>query len=87
MLLRSRDAKIYTVDSSSVIAVTNSSNQVQALTALLEEVIHSLDMAQYSIEDGATGYTFELQAQEYFDRMLAILHSDSGATPESVSET
>lgn len=57
--------------------MTGSSSKVQALTALLEQVIHSLDMAHYKIEDPIDAANVESDADDYFQQMLAILHSDS----------
>lgn len=66
--------------------MTDSSSKVQALTTLLEQVIHSLDMAQYEMEDPSAARAVEHQAYEYYDQMVAILHGGSGEPPESALE-
>lgn len=62
------------------------SSKVQALTALLEQVIFSLNMTQYSIDDPTAAHKVESDADEYFQQMVAILHSDSGEAPGSSLE-
>lgn len=49
--------------------------KVEALEELLSEVIHCLNMKQWDIEDPTDSYLCETQADEYYGKMLKILHS------------
>ena len=51
--------------------------KVAALVELLGEVIHSLDMKQFEIDDATESHKCETEAYDYSNRMIAILHSDS----------
>ena len=51
--------------------------KVAALIELLGEVIHSLDMKQFEIEDATESHKCETEAYEYSNRMIEILHSDN----------
>ena len=53
------------------------SQKVEALAALLGDVIHCLELKQWDIEDSTESYLCEIQADEFYDKMLKILHSDS----------
>jgi hypothetical protein len=46
-----------------------------ALEALLNEVIFSLEMTQYSIEDSHEVHKVVQKADDYHEQMLNILHS------------
>jgi len=50
--------------------------KVEALTNLLDNVIHSLSMKQYEIEDATESHKCEAEADEYYQKMLNILHSN-----------
>jgi hypothetical protein len=58
------------------------SQKVEALQDLLGNVIHSLEMTQYNIDDADESYKVVLLADSYFDQMLKVLH---GETVEEVS--
>jgi hypothetical protein len=49
--------------------------KVEALQELLNDVIHSLTMAEYDIEDGEKAYAVTVLADDYFNQMLKIVHS------------
>jgi 5-methylcytosine-specific restriction endonuclease McrA len=49
--------------------------KVEALEELLSEVIHCLNMKQWDIEDPTDSHLCEIQADEYYDKMIKILHS------------
>jgi hypothetical protein len=50
--------------------------KIEALTNLLDSVIHSLSMKQYEIEDATQSHQCEVEADEYYQKMLTILHSN-----------
>lgn len=50
--------------------------KIEALTNLLDNVIHSLNMKQYEIEDATESHKCEVEADEYYQKMLDILHSN-----------
>ena len=50
--------------------------KVAALVELLGEVIHSLDMKQFEIEDPTEAHKCETEAWDYSNRMISILHSE-----------
>lgn len=50
--------------------------KVAALVELLGEVIHSLDMKQFEIEDPTKSHKCETEAWDYSNRMISILHSE-----------
>jgi hypothetical protein len=54
----------------------NNEQKIDALTDLLTDVIHSLNMKQYEIEDPTESYKCETQADEYHQQMCDILHSE-----------
>jgi hypothetical protein len=54
----------------------NNEQKIDALTDLLTEVIHSLNMKQYEIEDPTESYKCETQADDYHQKMCDILHSE-----------
>jgi hypothetical protein len=51
-------------------------DKVLALTELLGEVMHSLNMKQYEIEDPTESYRCETQADDYHQKMMEILYGD-----------
>jgi hypothetical protein len=54
--------------------------KVEALTDLLGEVMHSLNMKQYVIDDPTESYKCETQADDYHQKMIDILHSEDTLT-------
>jgi hypothetical protein len=48
--------------------------KIEALTNLLDNVIHSLSMKQYEIEDATESHKCETEADEYYQQMMDILH-------------
>jgi hypothetical protein len=54
----------------------NNEQKIDALTDLLTDVIHSLNMKQYEIEDPTESYKCETQADDYHQKMCDILHSE-----------
>ena len=50
--------------------------KIEALTELLSNVIHSLSMKQYEIEDPTASHYCEMEADDYHQKMIDILHSD-----------
>ncbi len=51
--------------------------KIEALTELLDNVIHSLSMKQYEIEDATESHKCETEADEYHQQMLNILYPDA----------
>lgn len=51
--------------------------KIEALTDLLDNVIHSLSMKQYEIEDATESHKCETEADDYYQKMLTILYSDN----------
>jgi len=50
--------------------------KVEALTGLLDTVISRLSMKSFEIEDATESYKCEVEADEFFQKMLDILHSE-----------
>ena len=50
--------------------------KIEALTDLLSDVIHALEMTQYDIENPTLSYNSVLKADSYHDQMLKILHGE-----------
>jgi hypothetical protein len=50
--------------------------KIEALTDLLDMVIHRLNMKQYEIEDPTESHQCEVEADNYYQKMLNILHSN-----------
>ena len=50
--------------------------KVEALTALLGDVMHTLEMKQYVIEDATESYQCETEADKFRQQMIDILHSE-----------
>jgi hypothetical protein len=57
-------------------SVVTDTQKVAALTDLLDNVIHSLNMKQYEIEDATQSHQCEVEADNYYQKMLTILHSN-----------
>lgn len=51
------------------------SDKLLALQELMSEVIHSLEMTQYVIEDGTNAHEVTVLADAYFQQMLEIVHA------------
>jgi len=51
--------------------------KVEALTNLLSDVIHSLEMTKYEIEDVSEAANVIREADKFHQQMLDILHSDA----------
>ena len=56
--------------------VMTNEQKIEALTDLLESVIHRLDMKQYEIEDATQSHQCEVEANDYHQKMITILHSN-----------
>ena len=52
-------------------------DKIDALTDLLSNVIHSLEMTKYEIEDVSEAANVVREADHYHQQMLNILHSDN----------
>jgi len=51
-------------------------DKIDALTDLLSNVIHSLEMTKYEIEDVSEAANVVREADHYHQQMLNILHSE-----------
>ena len=51
--------------------------KVDALTELLSNVIHSLEMTKYEIDDVSEAANVIREADHYHQQMLNILHSEN----------
>lgn len=51
--------------------------KIEALTDLLSNVIHSLEMKQYVVENPHESHQCEVEADQYYQHMLDILHSEN----------
>jgi hypothetical protein len=51
--------------------------KIAALTDLLSNVIHSLEMTKYEIEDVSEAANVVREADHYHQQMLDILHSNN----------
>jgi len=49
--------------------------KVYALTDLLTDVMHTLDLKQYEIEDPSESHKCEVEADDYHQKMCDILNS------------
>ena len=49
--------------------------KIEALTKLLDKVIHTLDMKRYDIEDANESYQCEVEADQFYQQMITILNS------------
>lgn len=50
--------------------------KIEALSDLLSNVIHSLEMAKYEIEDVSEAANVVREADKFHQQMLDILHSE-----------
>jgi hypothetical protein len=50
--------------------------KIEALTDLLYDVIHTLNMKQYEIEDATQSHQCEVEADAYHQKMIDILYSE-----------
>jgi hypothetical protein len=50
--------------------------KIEALTDLLDKVIHTLNMKQYDIEDATLSHDCEVEADKFYQQMIDILHSN-----------
>ena len=50
--------------------------KIEALTDLLSNVIHSLEMTQYEIEDVSEASNVVRESDHYHQQMLDILHGE-----------
>jgi len=50
--------------------------KVEALTDLLFEVMHTLNMKQYYIDDATQSHQCEVEVDQFQQKMLSILHSN-----------
>ena len=50
--------------------------KIEALTDLLSNVIHSLEMTKYEIEDVSEAANVVREADKFHQQMLDILHSE-----------
>ena len=60
--------------------VMTDTQKVEALSELLSNVIHSLDMAKYEIEDVSEAANVVRAADHYHQQMLNILNSEDNET-------
>lgn len=51
--------------------------KIEALSDLLSNVIHSLEMTQYEIDDVSEAANVVREADHYHQQMLDILHSEN----------
>jgi len=51
--------------------------KIEELVALLGDVIHTLNLKQYDIEDPDASYQCEVEADKYYNQMLSILHGNN----------
>ncbi len=51
------------------------SQKIDALVELLGDVMHTLEMKQYEIEDATQSHQCEVEADAYHQKMIDILHS------------
>lgn len=50
--------------------------KVDALSELLREVIHALEMKMYDIEDPQLSHECEVEADKFHRKMIDVLHSE-----------
>jgi len=53
------------------------SQKVEQLTELLNDVMHTLNMKQYCIDDATESHQCEVEADEFHQKMLNILYPES----------
>ena len=57
--------------------VMTDTQKIDALTDLLSNVIHSLEMTKYEIDDVSEAANVIREADHYHQQMLYILHSEN----------
>lgn len=50
--------------------------KIEQLTELLNDVMHTLNMKQYCIDDPTESHQCEVEADAYHQQMISILHSN-----------
>jgi hypothetical protein len=50
--------------------------KIEALTSLLSNALHTLEMKQFDIEDPYKSNQCEIESDHYYQQMLNILHHD-----------
>jgi hypothetical protein len=55
--------------------MTTNEQKIDALVELLNDVMHTLNMKQYCIDDATESHQCEVEADNYHQQMLNILHS------------
>ena len=50
--------------------------KIDALIELLNDVMHTLSMKQYEIEDATQSHQCEVEADQFHQQMIDILHSN-----------
>ena len=55
-------------------------DKVLALTELLGEVMNTLELKQYQIEDPTESYECEFQANQFHQQMIEILYGEDSST-------
>jgi hypothetical protein len=56
--------------------VMTETQKIEALTDLLNDVMHTLSMKQYEIEDATQSHQCEVEADQFHQKMIDILHSN-----------
>jgi hypothetical protein len=56
--------------------IMTETQKIEALTELLGNVIHTLEMKQYDIEDSTLSYECVTDADKFHQKMIDILHSN-----------
>lgn len=54
--------------------------KIDALTDLLTDVMNTLELKQYVIDDPTESYECEFQANQFHQQMIDILHSEDSST-------
>jgi len=65
-----------TMASNSTDKVMTETQKIEALTDLLNDVMHTLSMKQYEIEDATQSHQCEVEADQFHQKMIDILHSN-----------
>ena len=55
--------------------MTTNEQKIEALTDLLYDVIHTLNIKQYEIDDATQSHQCEVESDAYHQKMIDILHS------------
>ena len=59
-----------------MVTLMTDADKVLALTELLGEVMNTLELKQYLIEDPTESYECEFQANQFHQQMIEILYGD-----------